>query len=68
MYKDIILEAVENGYILRCREMVKEGNGTYDMAMPKSREFVYQDNQLDEAVKKMKEMKEKSKKEKKEHY
>lgn len=66
-YKNIVLESVENGYILRCTKEKKEGKGTYDMPMYKSMEFVYQENQVDDAVKKMKELRAYNKKEKKEY-
>lgn len=66
-YKNIVLESVENGYILRCTKEKKEGNGTYDIPMYKPMEFVYQENQVDDAVKKMKELRAYNKKEKKEY-
>lgn len=59
MYCNIMLESVENGYILRYTEKKKNGNDEYSMPMMKSKELVYQDNQLDEAVAKLKELKSK---------
>lgn len=55
MYKDIILESVENGFILRCRKEEKGEGRTFDMPMQRSEEYVYQEDQLDEAVAKIRE-------------
>ena len=65
MYCDIRLESVENGFILRYTEKKKNGNDEYAMPMMKSKELVYQEDQLDQAVAKIKELR--SKKEKKDY-
>ena len=56
MNKNIILESVENGYILRCNKVEKSKGRTFDMPIHRSVEYVYQEDQLDEAVEKMKEL------------
>jgi len=65
MYCDIRLESVENGFILRYTEKRKNGNDEYAMPMMNSKELVYQEDQLDQAVAKIKELR--SKKEKKDY-
>lgn len=61
-YKDIRLEAVENGYVLRYCECEKNGTGPFVNDILRPKEYVYQDDQLDEAVAKIKAMKAKNKK------
>lgn len=68
-YKNIMLEAVENGYKLSYVECEKNGSGPFTNDIYRPKEYVYQDDKLDEAVEKIKYLKaENAKKKNKREY